>query len=309
MLNLPEKGISRSVNVHNCRVDIVADWIKGSALLLQERVIRSEIIDALCGNYVYREQEFAAEFVELIWAELRQRVRISKVDHLTIGARVIESRGDWTDNLAYSFCLILSFCEWYQTWAGENAAPYSEQGDLFERLTERSLVARGWRLLRTGWSATNVNKLNAVVTSVSSHLGEPTIAGGVGRWTKASANDAGLDLVCERPFEDSRGGRPLFFFQCASGANWIEKTRTPDLRLWQKLIDFSNDPQRGFALPFALSDEDFLHTCGSVNGMVLDRQRLASPMENDRTEWIGDDLREELREWLRPRVKTLPSDM
>ena len=79
------------------------------------------------------------------------------------------------------------------------------------------------------------------------------IVGGIGRWTKASAKDAGLDMVCERPFGDARGGRPLFFFQCASGADWTEKRRTPDLRLWTKLLDFSNEPQRGFARAYQLA--------------------------------------------------------
>ena len=308
MLNLPERGFSSSVRSHNCRVDIAADWIEGSALLKQQRVSRSDILDNLCENHVYHEQEFAAVFLADVWVELRHRARFGGIAPLLIQAKAVEPQTDWSVNFAYSFCLLLSLCEWYPSWARKNVTSYIEQGELFERQAERSLIARGWRLLRTGWSATHVNKLSTVVGSVSSHLGEPIIRGGIGRWTTVDAKDAGLDLVCERPFRDSRGGRPLFFFQCASGANWSQKTRTPDLRLWKKLIDFTNDPQRGFALPYALPDQEFRHTCGSVNGMVLDRLRLAYPNEDQEAEWISDDLRTELNEWMSPKVETLPSD-
>lgn len=145
-----------------------------------------------------------------------------------------------------------------------------------------------------------------MVEDVAAHILETMNTGGLGRWTRATANEAGLDLVCARPFEDRRGGRPLFFLQCASGANWRDKLRTPDIRCWSKLIDFSNDPQRGFAVPFSLLKDEFRRSCCSVNGMLLDRHRLLSIPTDKPSGWIPEDLRENLLAWLRPRVEALP---
>ena len=49
---------------------------------------------------------------------------------------------------------------------------------------------------------------------------------------------------------------PLFS-QCASGANWDKKLKTPDLQIWQKIISFTTIPKRGFSLPFALLKNEF----------------------------------------------------
>ena len=279
---------------------MLADWIEGSALFGETRVSTSDIKDALCEHQVYSSQDFAAEFVGDLWAELRRRIERSGLTALAIDARGIEPAHSWQDSPAHAFCLILALRDWYSHINGA----YTEQGELFEKLTERSLHARGWRLLRTGWSSTKVNQLTATVTAISSHLGEPQISGGIGRWTTPAAKDAGLDLVCDRPFSDDRGGRPLFFVQCASGANWNDKVHTPDLRLWEKLIDFSNGPVRGFALPYVLPDDEFRRTASRVNGMVLDRLRLVG-FSDESADWLTPEFRANLIAWARPRIDDL----
>ena len=300
MLPLPSKGVRPSATKHNSRVDVLADWIEGSALFNEARISMSDVKDDLCDHEVYSCQDFAAEFVDILWAELRRRITRGKLSALAIDARGIESARPWRDSPAHGFCLILALREWYSLTGGA----YAEQGELFEKLTERSLHARGWRLLRTGWSSTRVNGLKARVERIASHLGEPQIEGGMGRWTTPAAKDAGLDLVCDRPFCDERGGRPLFFVQCASGADWSDKVYTPDLRLWGKLIDFSNGPVRGFALPYVLGDDEFRRTASRVNGMVLDRLRLVAVSE-EAGDWLTPELRRELVAWVRGRVDDL----
>lgn len=301
MLPLPSKGVRPSAEKHNSRVDVLADWIEGSAVFGEARISVADIKDGLCEHEVYTSQDFAAEFVEILWQELRRRINRGKLlATLAIDGRGIQAAGPWQDSPAYAFCLILALKDWYSV--GER--DYTEQGELFEKLTERSLQAHGWRLLRTGWSATKVNRLRSTVEAIAAHLGEPEIAGGVGRWTKPDAKDAGLDLVCDRPFADERGGRPLFFVQCASGADWGQKVYTPDLRLWGQLIDFSNSPIRGFALPYALGDDDFRRTVSRVNGMVLDRLRLVAVSE-EADDWLTAELESELVGWVRSRVDDL----
>ena len=297
MLAFPLKGVRTSVTAHNCRIDVLADWIEGTALLEGTRISRSDVRDALCEHEVYRSQDFASEFVGDLWSELRFRRQRSGITALSIDANGVEANRPWQESSAYAFCLVLALREWYSLI--DNS--YIEQGELFERLTECSLEARGWRLLRTGWSATKVNKLKTTVEKISSHIAEP-MSGGIGRWTKPTAKDAGLDLVCDRPFSDGRGGRPLYFVQCASGANWRDKIRTPDVRLWEKLIDFSNGPVRGFAIPYVLSDEEFRRTANSVNGMVLDRLRIVG-LPNGADDWVTPGLRAELNAWSSPRLE------
>ena len=300
MLPLPSNGVRRSVTKHNSRVDVLADWIEGSVLFGEARVSTSDIKDSLCEHQIYSSQDFAAEFVSDLWAELRRRIERGELTALAIDAHGIEPAHPWQDSPAHAFCLILALRDWYSCADGT----YTEQGELFEKLAERSLHARGWRLLRTGWSSKRVNQLSATVTAVSSHLGEPQIPDGIGRWTTPAAKDAGLDLVCDRPFFDDRGGHPLFFVQCASGANWNDKVHTPDLRLWEKLIDFSNGPVRGFALPYVLPDDEFRRTASRVNGMVLDRLRLVG-LPDKPDEWLRPKLCADLIAWVGSRVDGL----
>ena len=303
MLPLPTKGVQTSSAKHNCRIDVLADWIEGSALFGEARISTSDVKDSLCEHEVYSSQDFAAECVGDLWAELRRRIARSGLTVLAIDARGIQPVRPWRDNPAHAFCLALALRDWYSR--AENT--YSHQGELFERLTESSLRARGWRLLRTGWSSRKVNRLSATVESISSHLGEPPIPGGIGRWTNSKAKDAGLDLVCDRPFADGRSGRPLFFVQCASGANWRDKIHTPNLRLWEKLIDFANGPVRGFALPYVLLDDCFRRLVNGVDGMVLDRLRLVGPEVSDR--WLTPKFRADLIAWVSPRIEEFEQQM
>jgi len=299
MIPLPSKGVRTSINAHNCRLDVLADWIEGSALFEGTRVSQSDVRDSLLEHDVYREQDFASAFVADLWLEIRRRIDRGHLTTLVIDANGVEAVQPWQQSSAHAFCLTLSLRDWYS----QIDESYIEQGELFEKLTEKSLLARGWRLLRTGWSSTRVNRLTATVEQISTHLVEP-VSGGIGRWTRPDAKDAGLDLICDRPFPDGRGGRPLYFVQCASGANWRDKLRTPDLRLWDKLIDFSNRPAHGFAIPYALPDDEFRQTANSVNGMVLDRLRLIG-LPADVGNWTTPALEAELKAWCSPRIDEL----
>jgi len=306
MLGLPEVGVRDSAKSHNCRVDVLCDWTEARALFASVRVSRSDVIDVLCENHVYREQDFAAEFADQLWWELRRRQRAG-IKLFDVGKTGIECLTPWQSNPGYSFCLLASLREWYPKWAKRLNGSYQEQGELFERLSEQSLASRGWQPMRTGWSKTATQRLNDIVDALCAHFEEPAIAGAVSRWTKPQAKDAGLDLACQYPFLDSRGGRPRILVQCASGANWKDKLHTPSLRVWKKIIDFSNDPQRGFCLPHALLDDEFRRTSGSVDGLVLDRTRLIGLQADSESDWMKSELMSDLTAWLTPRVASLPA--
>lgn len=141
---------------------------------------------------------------------------------------------------------------------------------------------------------------------VATRLDEPV--GEIERWTTESANEAGLDILCHRPFGDGRAGSPVFLLQCASGGKWEEKLRTPDVRIWGRIITFTSEPQKAFAMPFALTDSEFTRVCNVVNGMLLDRYRLLLPGATNPT-WVTDALSARLINWLNPRITKLPQDV
>ena len=278
MLPLPTSGVSRSIGTHNVELPVLADWIEGCALFGEERVSSSEVVDVLCEGAIYAEQDFAWIRVSDAWQVLKQRHIWSgegspfEITNRHVRRRVV----DWKAVPAYSFCLLLTFAQSYPAWAKRFGPDYTEQGTLFEQLTCESLagIFPDWKIHSTGWTRTNTNKLHAVVKDVASRLGETV--GNVGRWTSKSANEAGLDVLCHRPFPDGRVGVPVYLLQCASGRNWREKLHTPKLNIWTRIITFAAQPRKAFAMPFALADDEFCRDCALVEGMLLDRYRLLS---------------------------------
>lgn len=307
MLAIPERGFARSVEVHNTNLDVLADWIEASLLFPEETEISSvQVVDLLSEAQIYERQAFAWERVDDAWTELRRRQEcLGDSSPFAIEPIRLTRRTAWRDTPAYSFCLILSLAKWYPTWAKRFGRDYTEQGELFELVTRASLESLfiGWRFHLTGWTRTRANKLGAVVREIAALLGE-TI-GKIERWTRPGANEAGLDLLCYRPFSDARVGVPVYLVQCASGGDWESKLHTPRLEIWQRLVEFAATPRKAFATPFAFLDEDFIRNCALVDGLLIDRCRLLSA-GRENPDWIAPELRARLLAWLEPRIAQLP---
>lgn len=311
MLALPARGIARSINSHNVRLDVLCDWLESSVLFEQISLTASDVVDLLLENTIYERQSFAWTLMGDAWTELRRRNALLQAAYpLAIQDWRLDPRYRWEENPAHSFCLALALAEWLPDWARSFGKDYTEQGALFEQLVVEAIATAlpDWHVHPTGWSKTKTAKLPEVVKTMSLWLGEPE-TGNRERWTKNSANEAGLDLVCIRRMPDGRPGIPIYLLQCASGVTntplWQHKLRTPDIRLWAKLVDFAVQPKRGFATPFAFTDEDFRHHCRAIDGLLLDRHRLLSAGVSG-TDWLARVTARELRQWLRPRVRSLP---
>ena len=145
-----------------------------------------------------------------------------------------------------------------------------------------------------------------IVEGVAAHLSEPFIVEAMVE-VYDDANEEGLDLVCHLPFRDNRGGSPCISCSAPAVSNWTQKRKTPDIEVWRRLISFSADPTRAFAVPFPLEEKEFLKTCNRVNGMVLERYRLLSPGSRN-ADWVSSVLRQELIDWLSPELDMLPVD-
>ena len=308
MLTLPTSGIARSVDVHNVHLEVLCDWIEGSVLFDDQQVSGSEVVDVLCEGAIYVDQEFAWQRVADAWGVLERRLAFSGLGSpFRITSAKLERVKAWQAFPAYSFCLLLTFAQLYPKWANSFGCDYTGQGHLFERLTCESLnlIFPDWKIHPTGWTRTHPRKLGQVVQEVAARLGEQV--GNVKRWSADSANEAGLDVLCHRPFQDDRAGVPVYLLQCASGRNWDQKLKTPDLAIWTKIVQFTTKPQRAFAMPFALADDDFRYKCVLVEGMLLDRYRLLSAGRSN-PDWLSKGLKRDLITWAKPRIKRLLSE-
>jgi hypothetical protein len=201
---------------------------------------------------------------------------------------------------------MLSLARSHPSWIKQTfGSDYTEQGELFEDLTAEAVkhVFPGWKVEPTGWSRTRTTGLRAIVGNICTLLNEA--AGDVFRWTKTTAKEAGLDLISYRQFADNNVGVPVYLWQCASGKDWQQKRKTPDLAIWTRVITWAVDPRRALAMPFAVSETEVRHSSVVVAGLLLDRHRLLEPGTVDQG-WVPAALLDRLVNWLWPRVALLP---
>jgi hypothetical protein len=237
----------------------MCDWIEGCVSFSAETLSLSEIVDSLCENGIYRSQDFAKEHVANAFTELSRRAAClcAGAPYEIRTARVVRLH-QWGEVPAFAFCLMLSLQVLYRScFRAKFGSDYTEQGVLFERLTVASLERLGWTAHSTAWSKQASQTIRQRVEALAGHLGEPSRADGIDRWTDENVKDGGLDVVCHVGFTDRWSGRPLLFVQCASGENWRDKRATPSLDLWDKLLDVATRPRRAISIPFALLADEF----------------------------------------------------
>ena len=310
MLALPDNGMSRSINKHNIAFDYLCDWIEGSILFdeTEDEFSVTDVVDILISEEIYNDQDFAKQRVVDAWAELTRRVEFVRPQMpFTVAYPDVKRISSWQKTPAHSFCVLLSLSQCYIGWwdcvSGKDR---TEQGELFELVTQESLQEQfsDWQVKRTGWSPMNPTRFQESVNRTADWLGES--ARDDNRTLASSRRkDAGLDLLLYRPFPDHRGGFPVYLMQCASGRDWIKKIEQPRIALWQKLIDFVVPPQKGLAIPFALSKEKFRDHCVLVEGLLLDRHRLLAAARHC-GQWESSPLKDRIIKWAMPRVEKLP---
>ena len=310
MLALPDNGMARSIDEHNIRLDILCDWIEGSILFdeNEDEFSVMDVVDVLIDENIYQEQEFARNIVNDAWNEMERRLHwVGQDTPFLFRHSRVKRTSSWQDTPAHSFCVLVSLSQCYRGWwAGVSGSDYNEQGELFELLTQESLEKQfsDWEVQSTGWSRTQPTRLYEVVDRVANCLGEAT-RNDIDSWISSGDKEAGLDLLCYRPFPDNRAGFPVYLMQCASGQNWMEKLYEPDINVWQKLIEFVVRPQKAFAIPFALSENDFRKQCVVIQGLFLDRYRLLTAARYHR-QWVSSSLKDRIIKWAMPRVNQLP---
>jgi len=292
--------------------DVVAlstfcDWLEATALFQRGTTLSyPDIVDLLMEDDLCDSQTEGWRVIGDCTTELNRRARLLRGGFpFRLEANRIVRRIPWRETPAYSFCILLALARALPDWTSSFGKDFTHQGELFEVLSEKALdrLLNGWSVHRTGWSRSRTNHINQVVAAVVKVIGEP--AGDVYRWTKATAKEAGLDLLCLRPFQDKRAGVPLYLVQCASGRDWEDKLTTPNTDVWEKLIVFAAKPRRAFCTPFSFLDSEFPMHVNKVQGLLLDRHRLLEPLRSDRA-WLSRKFERELISWSKPRVAALP---
>jgi len=305
VLQFPTTGFAKSVNADNVDLGALCDWIEANLLFDEIQLSKSDLVDTLCDEALYEDQDMASAKVDDAWTELRRRQAClnNRACFLVNTGHITRTR-PWRDDAAHAFCILLALAKWNREWARQFGEDYTEQGELFELLTKESMETQfpDWRFHLTGWARTHAVKLAAVVKDITGLLGEAE--GDLSRWAEPEANESGLDLLCYRPFSDNRVGVPLYLLQCASGVRWKPKLKTPDIDDWSRIIQFAATPRKAFATPFAFLDPDFIRYCGNLRGLLLDRYRLLAAV-NHRENWMSAGLRRRIIAWARPRVKKL----
>jgi len=311
MLVVPTSEFPVSTSEHNGKLDVHADWVEASALFASSSISRAEILDALIENQTYQKQDFANEWITNVFRELERRFDLLGEAGILLkdGDRIHRS-GRWEERPAYAFCMALSVLPYYREEVEARCgSSFEEQGSLFERLCEESLRAWRWEVAPLGWSKSTPKSITSRVAALAAAVGEPANEGATIKWTSKDAKDAGVDLVSWQGFPDGWGGRPICLVQCASGANWRAKLHTPNIRTWEKLLDFSTAPRRALAMPFSPGAEEFrLHSNVDDLMLLMDRHRLLSPSRKSSGAFPSTKLGKDLVTWTRRRVAAFPRE-
>ena len=262
----------------------------------------------------YKEQELAITIVVDALEELKRRlswiapgIPFSITDSQSVVDSQVRRINSWQDTPAHSFCILLSLAQCYAKW--RCSIPnwdYNTQGEIFELITQESLEKQfsDWQVKRTGWSHTEPTGLRKMVDQIAGYLGE-SIGDNINEWIDSRDKDAGLDLLCYRPFPDNRTGFPVYLIQCTTAQKWQKKVGEPSVNFWRQLIKFVIPPQKAFAIPFALNDNNFRKRCAEIEGLFLDRYRLLGAARYSK-QWESSLLREQIIEWATPKVDQLP---
>lgn len=307
MIVIPTRGMARSVQAHNVSLDVLAEWIEASVLFTDDELSRTDVCDRLVEEEKYESQDFAKIIVNEAWDEISRRERLCTGAYaLTVDGDWVRRTDAWDARPAHVFCTLLSISGAYDWWVEEFGRDYTEQGELFEELTANALntIAPDWRTYLTGWSKSNTEGFKSIANEVTKlvGIGDPDLD----LWDDDDAKDMTLDILFYRPFPDGRQGFPYFMVQCASGANWPNKIRDPDLNVWSNIVRPITKPMRGVAIPYCCSERDFHQYCVKTEGLLLDRCRLLSASQLS-SSWLPNSIGDRIKAWAQPRVDKILS--
>lgn len=309
MIVLPTKGVAgrpRAIKAHRIEMDVFADWIEASVLFDGNPVSVTDVVEVLLEEELYENQDYARELVQFAWLEIQnRRNRSGGYYGVVIDGDWVKQSADNTNQIAHQFMLTLSLAPRYDWWYQKFGPNYNCQGNLFESLTEMSLraLSPGWSIFSTGWRGSiRSPEFIDIANKVAKHLNTGTV--NTQEWSLENAKDLTLDILLYWPFGDTRSGILYVMIQCASGNNWEEKLKDPDIDQWRKLLNPDCLPMRGVSIPFCLPEDRFKWASAKTAGLLLDRCRILFAAKR-KADWVDESLLAQISSWLNPRKSYL----
>jgi hypothetical protein len=282
----------------------LADWLELTALAAADRnasiqdlvqvIRRSGTSDAIDPDNEEpsgdRGSEISQAIAESAFAEIEARsTGCGKAYPFKVGTQRIQATRS-TDASIYVFLLLVANYGAKAAGSGTSALPMFDDlaagaaGSYFHG--ESYVFAFPRRVAPTGFAD--------AVDDLCLRMGEGE--GNRRRPTTKHQNDAKLDIVSWRPFEDRRKGKMIAFGQCATGANWKEKLSELDPYDFYTQWFAENPavrPLRMFFMPFRVLDDDWFGVA-LKGGVVFDRCRLAHHAQS-----VDSALKEQVSAWNR----------
>ena len=254
MIELPPNAIADS--------ERLADWAELSLLIDKPHLLsKDDIADVLLDSGMAAESEpsadheFADDIVNSLWGVLEDRVRRYGAAYpfqVDAGFSKVKGKGKgWQDWCVFTCLLIQDLGHWYDG-VPTTYKPRSSFSDLFEHIVAAAQLGifRGRSVVfqakgGNGWSSA----INERVKQLAECFVRPI---GTLEDLEPNDKDVGLDVVTRMRIFDETPGTIVLLTQCATGANWKDKTGDPPLQTWQTLINWKSPLVKALAIPFTL---------------------------------------------------------
>ncbi len=255
----------------------LADWMELIALESGDRnASAGDLVNAL---QIPAGKDKANELSLEVMVEIEDRIDATGDAypfHLYHG-RVLQTKDNLHEYVAYLFCLILSYFGWEQI-KGASINPRL----LFEELAciaARQYIRGEVVQFGTGRRASGVSAFSEAVEHLCRKLGEGK---GIRTTETLSKNDDHVDLVAWRDFQDGRPSKLILFGQCATGANWDSKISElqPEAFWSHWMLEGQISPLgRSFyiphRIPYERDGERWKYYSRYAQGILFDRCRVA----------------------------------
>lgn len=266
---------------------LACDWIEISCWLDEEPLSKLDVQSTLEDENVFEDNtgptidgvDSKQVIMDNTWIELERRSNsYGEAYPFTVSNEQIEANTSNEYLNPYLFFIILSIARHIDHWHETvKEFGYTEQGTLFEHITEKALNAMfpGWNTWISGWGTDENTNWSEMLDELCEQIGAQKTDEFYELWDQPGAKDRGLDILLYKTFEDGRPGLPCYLLQCGSGKHWPKKVLDPEINIWESAIQFFSEPNVGFCCPYYLDHKEFKsQAIRKKPGFFVDRDRL-----------------------------------
>lgn len=265
----------------------VADWVElelaaGESQLSKAKT--SSVAESVRGS------EPGEAFLSDVWRQLEERQSRYTSQFFYCDGDLVCRGPDQQDSAEYIACLLFSL---YGVADESRTDP-----KIFERLSAEAIknylqgkvYVFGWPVLPDVQA-----EIALRVKDVATKAREKFVEAPAQRY-----KDRGVDVIAWKPFvehptEEHRSSQLVILAQCASGANWRQKTTQLPIKSWIQYVHWASDPLTGFAVPRVIPADLWHDISRESQGILFDRIRIVNLLPNGVQE---EGLRDEIRNWV-----------